>query len=198
MDFARTRSCSVSCAELASVIIVKCAGFASEHVLRSPEVATCSRQETQEMQSVARNMPAVSAKRGFAALLILALSLVSAPCTAEVYPLRPVKIVVGYAPGGGNDIVARFLAKKFQEMTGQAFVVENKTGADSTIASNYVAKSSADGYTLLMTGMGGFTIAPALYAGQLQYDPIKDFVAVGTVARFAYVLATNSSVPART
>jgi len=150
------------------------------------------------MQSVARNMPAVSAKRGFAALLILALSLVSAPCTAEVYPLRPVKIVVGYAPGGGNDIVARFLAKKFQEMTGQAFVVENKTGADSTIASNYVAKSSADGYTLLMTGMGGFTIAPALYAGQLQYDPIKDFVAVGTVARFAYVLATNSSVPART
>jgi tripartite-type tricarboxylate transporter receptor subunit TctC len=150
------------------------------------------------MQSVARNIPHWAQKCGYAALLLLALSLVSAPCFAQVYPLRPVKIVVGYAPGGGNDIVARLLARKFQEMTGQAFVVENKTGADSTIASNYVAKSSADGYTLLMTGMGGFTIAPALYAGQLPYDPIKDFVAVGTVARFSYVLATNSSIPART
>jgi tripartite-type tricarboxylate transporter receptor subunit TctC len=150
------------------------------------------------MQFISRNMPSRAATRGYAALLAVVFSLVSAPCMAQAYPLRPVKIVVGYAPGGGNDIVARLLSKKFQEMTGQAFVVENKTGADSTIASNHVAKSSADGYTLLMTGMGGFTIAPALYAGQLPYDPIKDFVSVGTVARFAYVLATNSSVPART
>ena len=150
------------------------------------------------MQAVSRNIPSWATKSGYAALLVLALSLIATPGTTQVYPQRPVKIVVGYAPGGGNDIVARLLAKKFQEVTGQAFVVENKTGADSTIASNYVAKSSADGYTLLMTGMGGFTIAPALYAGQLPYDPIKDFVPVGTVARFSYVLATNSSVPART
>jgi len=153
------------------------------------------------MQSVARSLPAAARTRNAALpamLLALAVSFVPAPCAAQVYPQRPVKIVVGYAPGGGNDIVARLLGKKFQEMTGQAFVIENKTGADSTIASNYVAKSSPDGATLLMTGMGGFTIAPALYAGQLPYDPIKDFVAVGTVARFSYVLATNSSVPART
>jgi tripartite-type tricarboxylate transporter receptor subunit TctC len=114
------------------------------------------------------------------------------------YPARPVRIVVGYSPGGGNDVVARLLSKSFQEMTGQPFVVENKLGADSTIASNYVAKSPADGYTLLVTGMGGMTIAPVLYGRQLPYEPAKDFVPVGTIARFAYVLATNSSVPART
>jgi tripartite-type tricarboxylate transporter receptor subunit TctC len=149
------------------------------------------------VRSLAAKARAGKARRA-ALLMLAALSLAPDPCAAQHYPVRPVKIVVGYAPGGGNDVVARLLAKKFQEMTGQPFVVENKLGADSTIASHYVATAPADGYTLLGTGMGGITIAPVLYGRQLSYDPIKDFAAVGTVARFAYVLATNSSIPART
>src|SRR5262249_42273626 len=76
--------------------------------------------------------------------------------------------------------------------------VENRVGADATIASNHVAKAPANGHTLLLNGMGGITIAPALYGRHLPYDPLKDLAPVGTIARFAYVLATNSSVPART
>jgi tripartite-type tricarboxylate transporter receptor subunit TctC len=151
------------------------------------------------MQAVVVAIRPLPAKRALAALLTLAaLAIAPSLCAAQSYPTRPVKIVVGYTPGGGNDVVARLLSKSFQEMTGQPFVVENKVGADSTIASGYVAKSPADGYTLLVTGMGGMTIAPALYGRQLSYDPIKDLAAVGTIARFAYVLATSSAVPART
>ena len=151
------------------------------------------------MHAIAFAVLSLVARRGATALVTVAvLAIASSPCVAQQYPVRPVKIVVGYTPGGGNDVVARLLAKTFQEVTGQPFVVENKVGADSTIATNFVAKSPADGYTLLVTGMGGLTISPVLYGRQLPYDPANDLVAVGTIARFAYVLATNSAVPAQT
>lgn len=126
------------------------------------------------------------------------LAVVSTPSIAQTYPAKPVRIIVGYAPGGGNDVIARLIAKKFQEETGQPFVVENKVGADTIVATSYVAKSEADGYTLLVTGMGGFTITPTIYGDRVTYDPLKDFIAVGTVARFAYVLAVNTSIKAKT
>lgn len=130
-----------------------------------------------------------------AGILLAAIPL---PSIAQPYPTKPVRIIVGYAPGGGNDVIARLVAKKLQEETGQPFVVENKVGADTIVATSYVAKSEPDGHTLLVTGMGGFTITPALYGDRVTYDPLKDFSAVGTVARFAYVLAVNNSIKTKT
>jgi tripartite-type tricarboxylate transporter receptor subunit TctC len=116
---------------------------------------------------------------------------------AQDYPTRPVRLIVAYAPGGGNDIVARLVSQRFQELTGQPLVVENKPGGDTIIASNFVAKADPDGYTVLLTGMGGFTITPALNAS-MPYDPIKDFVPVSIIAQFPYVLAVSNAMKVAT
>jgi tripartite-type tricarboxylate transporter receptor subunit TctC len=123
--------------------------------------------------------------------------LVTSSSMAQVYPTRPIRLIVAYAPGGGNDIVARLISQKFQELTGQPLVVENKPGGDTIIATSFVAKSEPDGYTVLLTGMGGFTITPALNAS-LPYDPIKDFVPVSIVAQFPYVLAVSNAMKVTT
>lgn len=92
---------------------------------------------------------------------------------ADNYPSRPIKIVVGFSPGGGPDITARVLGQKFSEKWGQSVVVENKVGAGANIASQYVAGSKPDGYTLLSVS-NAFAISPAIYAN-LPFDSIKDF-----------------------
>ena len=111
------------------------------------------------------------------------------------YPAKPVRIVVGFAPGGGNDILARLLATHFQEALGQPGVVENKPGANGIIATEFVAKSAGDGYTLLMSSSGGMTVNPVLYA-KLPYDPTRDFAPISVMGLFPLVLAVHPSVPA--
>jgi tripartite-type tricarboxylate transporter receptor subunit TctC len=128
----------------------------------------------------------------------LALCVVSTGALAQAarYPSRPVRIVVGIAPGGGLDITARLVAAKMQDAWGQSVVVENKPGASAILAGEYVAKSPADGYTLLVNGTAGMTVNPAVYS-KLPYDPVKDFSPVSNLTIFPMILVVHPSVPAR-
>src|SRR5436189_218867 len=114
---------------------------------------------------------------------------------AQTYPARPIRIVVGFPPGGGNDIIARMVGAKMQETWGQPVVIDNKPGANSIIAAEFVAKSAPDGYTLLVNATGGMSVNPVLYA-KLPYDSLKDFVAISMVGSFPLVLVVHPSVPA--
>ena len=110
------------------------------------------------------------------------------------YPDRAVKIIVGFAPGGTNDIVARTLAIKLQERLKQAFVVENKPGASSAVGTDFVAKSKPDGYTLLVSSSGGLTVNPVLMPN-LAYKPEKDFDPVALLGTFPLVVTANAGLP---
>lgn len=121
---------------------------------------------------------------------------VAVPLAAQDYPSRPVKIVVSYAPGGSNDVVARVIAPELQKELGQSFVVENRAGASGTIGADMVAKAPPDGYTLFM-GAGAHALAPSLFK-KLPYDLVKDFAPVSLAATSAYLLVVNPAVPANT
>jgi tripartite-type tricarboxylate transporter receptor subunit TctC len=109
------------------------------------------------------------------------------------YPSRPIHIIVGFAAGGGNDIIARVFGQKLSESFGQPVIVENKPGGGAIVATEYVAKSQPDGYTLLMSA-SGISINPAVYA-KLPYDAINDFVAVSELASFPLIMIVNGASP---
>lgn len=115
---------------------------------------------------------------------------------AEVFPSRPVTIVVPYGAGGASDGLARQIAEKMRGSLHQPVIVENRPGAGTTIASSYVARSKPDGYTVLFAA-SSFGIAPTLYKNA-GYDPIKDFQPLSLLASVTHVLAVNPSVPANT
>jgi tripartite-type tricarboxylate transporter receptor subunit TctC len=112
------------------------------------------------------------------------------------YPTHAVKIIVPFPPGGGNDITARLLAQRFQEELKQPFVVENRPGADGSLAFDAVKRSAPDGYTLLLGQSTGMTINPAVYA-KLPYDPLTDFAPISTVGMFPLVLVVNAQTDIR-
>jgi tripartite-type tricarboxylate transporter receptor subunit TctC len=116
---------------------------------------------------------------------------------AQDYPLRPVTLVVPYAAGGGNDVMARIVADKMSKSLGQQIVIENKGGAGGSIATRQIAKAPADGYTLGLGGTGTLAINPTLYPN-VGYDPRKDFAPVGLIATSALVVLVNNDIPART
>ena len=128
-------------------------------------------------------------------LAIISLCAAAAGALAQGYPAKPIRIVVGFPPGGGNDIIARMVGAKMQETWGQPVVIDNKPGANSIIAAEFVAKSVPDGYTLLVNATGGMSVNPVLYA-KLPYDSLKDFVAISMVGSFPLVLVVHASVPA--
>lgn len=111
------------------------------------------------------------------------------------YPTKPIHLLVGAAPGGTTDLVARIMSKGIEKILDQTVVVENRPGANQTIAAGLVARATPDGYTLLMVP-GGFSINPALYK-KLPYDTLKDFTPIAEVAMAPNVLVVNPSVPAR-
>jgi tripartite-type tricarboxylate transporter receptor subunit TctC len=113
---------------------------------------------------------------------------------AQSFPSKPVKLVVGAAPGGPVDFMARLYGDQATAMTGQSFVVDNKPGASGTIAAGMVAKSPQDGHTLFASGPAAIVVAPHLFA-KLEYDPQKDFVPVCMLGAGAFVLAVHPSVP---
>ena len=115
---------------------------------------------------------------------------------ADNYPTRQVKIVVGFSPGGGPDITARLLGQKFSEKWGQSVVVENKPGAGANIASQLVASSKPDGYTLLSVS-NAFAISPAIYS-KLPFDPMKDFDAITTTATGPALLIVSPNLKINT
>jgi len=112
---------------------------------------------------------------------------------ASKYPSRAIHIIVGFAAGGGNDIIARVFGQKLSESLGQPVIIENKPGGGAIVATEYVAKSQPDGYTLLMSA-SGISINPAVYA-KLPYDAINDFVAVSELGSFPLIMIVNASSP---
>ncbi|HTP96698.1 MAG TPA: tripartite tricarboxylate transporter substrate binding protein [Burkholderiales bacterium] len=126
--------------------------------------------------------------------MLLALA-VANPAAAQKWPERTVRIVTPFAPGGGTDVFARILAQRLSEVLGQQFIVENRPGAGSTMGTEFVAKSPADGYTLLMTS-ASFSFNPGLYP-KLRYDSLKDFAPVSMVVRVPHVIVVLPSFPAK-
>jgi tripartite-type tricarboxylate transporter receptor subunit TctC len=114
------------------------------------------------------------------------------------YPDRPIRVVVGYAPGGGVDIVARLLAEPLRAALGQPLIVENKPGASAMIGAQTVARAAPDGYTLLMAAAGEIAANPALFKGRMAYDPARELAPVSLAATVPNVLVVNPRLPVRT
>jgi tripartite-type tricarboxylate transporter receptor subunit TctC len=117
---------------------------------------------------------------------------------AQSYPARSVSIICGTAAGGQSDRIARLVAQSLGELWGLPVVVENRAGADTTIAAESVARATPDGYTLLLAGQSNLVLATVYRASQPRYHPIADFAPIGRVARIPLVLAVNSGVKATT
>jgi tripartite-type tricarboxylate transporter receptor subunit TctC len=129
---------------------------------------------------------------GTFALLVTALS----PAHAESWPTRPIKIVVGFAAGGANDLQARIIAQTLTERLGQPVIVENKPGAGGNMAAEFVASAAPDGHTLLLAPTSTLVLNAAVYS-KLPYDPLQSFTHVIQVSRFPLHLAINASHPAK-
>ena len=133
-----------------------------------------------------------------AAALAAALSCAAGTqAAAQDYPVRPIMLVVPFAPGGGNDTLARLVAQHMSKALGQQVVIDNRAGAGGTIATRQVARSTPDGYTLVMAHSGIVGIGPSLYPNA-GYDPRKDFAAVGLIASIQYAVVVPPDLPART
>jgi tripartite-type tricarboxylate transporter receptor subunit TctC len=133
---------------------------------------------------------------GFAAMAAALGLLASSLCGAQTYPSKSVRIVVPFAPGGPNDVIARIVGQKLTELWGHTFVIENRGGAGGTIGVDMGAKSAPDGYTLIMGGSSNLAVAPSLYA-KLPYDPLRDLAPVSNCAFVPYVVTVNPRVPAK-
>ena len=135
--------------------------------------------------------------RNFFRTMIIALALVSGHALAQAYPSKPVKIVIGFGPGSGTDILARMLGEELQKTFGQPFIVENKPGAAAQIAANQVKAAPPDGYTLLLTSNTTHSVNPHIYK-KLQYDPLTDFTPIGGIGYFPFILAVDAKLPIKT
>lgn len=116
---------------------------------------------------------------------------------AAEYPTKPIRLVVGFTAGGGSDVLARLLALKLGEGLGQQVIVDNKPGAASTLAVEFVSKAPADGYTLLLGQGGSLSVAPALYK-EIRFNTNKDFAPISLVASLPILLSVNKAGPAQT
>ena len=128
---------------------------------------------------------------------LLAFLAFAAPALAQDYPVRPITLIVPYAAGGGNDVMARMAADRMSAALGQPIVIENRGGAGGSIATRQVAHAAPDGYTLGLGGTGTLAIDPTLYPN-VGYDPRKDFAPVGLIATSALVVLVHPAVPAKT
>jgi tripartite-type tricarboxylate transporter receptor subunit TctC len=133
---------------------------------------------------------------GLVLLIATATATLSARAQGDAanYPNRPIRIVVGFAAGGGNDIFARLIGQKLQENIGQTVIVENKPGAGARLASEYVANQPADGYTLMVSASGAMSIASAVYP-KLAYHPTRSFAPLAMIAKFPLILAVPAPSP---
>src|SRR6478672_10562383 len=127
--------------------------------------------------------------------LLLVAAWFAAAAHAQPYPSKPIRLIVPYAAGGTSDILARQIGPKLTDAWSQPVVVENRTGANGNVGADFVAKSAPDGYTLLITDLGGLVISASVYP-KLPFDPSKDFSAVVMVSYSPHVLAVHPSVKA--
>src|SRR5919204_2709062 len=128
--------------------------------------------------------------------LMLLICTAALPAGAQDYPAKPIHIIIGYAAGGGNDIIVRVMTPEMGKGLGQPIIVENKPGAQGIIAAEVVAKQPADGYTILMGPSGPMTINPATYS-KLPYSPLRDFVPISMICSFPLIVAVNPQLPIR-
>lgn len=124
------------------------------------------------------------------------LAAVPAGSAPERYPVRPVRVLIPFAPGSATDIVARAIAEELRNSLGQPFVVESKPGASGQIAAEMAARAAPDGYTLFLTTNTTHSANPYLFR-RLPYDPISDFTPIGRISYFPFVLAVNADLPVR-
>jgi tripartite-type tricarboxylate transporter receptor subunit TctC len=137
-------------------------------------------------------------KVGFTITGILASLLFANAALSQNYPTKPVRIMVGYAPGGGVDTTARMVGQALGDLWGTTVIVENRPGAAGNIATEYTAKASPDGYTLVLCNIGSHAVTPARFRGKLTYDPIRDFAFPSMIGGVPNVLMVHPSMPAKT
>src|SRR5512134_4204631 len=141
-------------------------------------------------------------REAFVSVLLAAVAMAAQPVHAQggsvlKYPERPIRLVVGFPPGGATDILARILQQHMPESIGQPVVVDNRGGASGTIAAALVAKTSPDGYTIMMVPSGPFTISVSTY-GTLPYDAVRDFTGVSLLAWVTNVIVVPQTSAAKT
>lgn len=138
--------------------------------------------------------------RMLATILFGVLLAQAGPASAQApaaWPQRPVKIIIGFGPGSGTDILARLIAEELRVALGQPFIVDNRPGASAQIAASAVARAEPDGYTLFLTSNTSHSVNPHVFK-KLPYDPVADFTPIGGVAYFPFILAVNAQLPVRT
>lgn len=133
---------------------------------------------------------------GFTAVLLSLLAV--APAQAQNYPTRPVRIMVGYSPGGGVDTTARIVAAALSEAWGGNVIVENRPGAAGNIATEYTAKAPPDGYTMVLCNIGSHGVTPARFRKRLTYDPVGDFAFPAKIGGVPNVFMVHPSMPMKT
>jgi tripartite-type tricarboxylate transporter receptor subunit TctC len=129
-------------------------------------------------------------------LALFAFFWITAPAAQEPYPSKPIRVLVGYAAGGGNDIIVRVLQPELQKGLGQPVIVENKPGAQSIVAAELAARAAPDGYTLFMGPSGPMTINPATYS-KLPYHPQRDFAPISMICEFPLIVTVDAKLPIR-
>src|SRR5690349_10546220 len=129
-----------------------------------------------------------------ACALLAALSASSIAASAD-YPARPIRMVVGFAAGGGADTTARIIAQRLSDRMGQRVIVDNRPGAAGNIATQLVVNAEPDGYTILMGTIAALSINPSLYRGKLPFDPLRDLAPVVRAVDSTNILSVNQSVP---
>jgi tripartite-type tricarboxylate transporter receptor subunit TctC len=127
---------------------------------------------------------------------VLAALVATIAFSQDAYPGKPIRVIVGYSAGGGNDIIVRVMQPELAKGLGQPVVVENRPGAQSIVAAELVAKAPADGYTLLMGPSGPMTINPATYS-KLPYHPQRDFAPISMICSFPLIVVVSSSLPVK-
>ena len=130
------------------------------------------------------------------AVILSVMALAPAANAQAPFPNKPIRMLVGFAPGGNTDVVARLVAVKMQEMLGQPVLVENKPGAGGVVATDILAKSAPDGYTLLMSSLGPHTVSPFLQKSA-TYDPVHDLAPVSNVSVNALMLLVSPTIPVK-
>jgi tripartite-type tricarboxylate transporter receptor subunit TctC len=123
--------------------------------------------------------------------VFVSMSLTSAAVSEQAFPARPIRLIVPYPAGGATDVVARIVAEKMSEKLGQQIFVDNRPGAGTMVGAAAVARSSADGYTMLAGDTATYALNPTLYGKQLTYDPVKDFAPVCRTSRVPLILVVN-------
>jgi tripartite-type tricarboxylate transporter receptor subunit TctC len=147
------------------------------------------------MARVSRPLLQSAAFVGFLALMAAALGAGASPVTAQDWPVRPVKVIVPYGPGGISDILARMTADRLAKMLGQPFVIDNRGGAGGVIGTEFAAHSPNDGYTLYLGGGAQFTVNPLVK--RLTYDPLKDLTPISMVSINGMALTVHPDLPVR-